>query len=435
MIRTIGSLLRPRRFTPIRCITSTPFGDDLSPVDNELLGLEDFQHYNESPQVGQMRSELAAKKHNFNKFEEAVTLQLPIVFVSKLSDPFLNLAIEDYIYNKMPLSSSEKFNRLLFYINSPCVVIGKNQNPWKEANIPLLTSVQIPLLRRRSGGGTVVHDSGNVNFSFMTTKKEFSRFKFVELVCQAVNTNGTSKYGVEVNERGDITTTKLSDGINYKVSGSAYKLSKGKSYHHGTMLLNLKLDILGQLLSTSPEKNGQVTSSASVASVKAKVLNIQMETDEFINCVSERFKSVYGEESILTEEEKEYNEMMGIEDFIDTSKTAPTFIIDENTPLNETIYTEAEHLRLWEWRFGSTPKFTHEFVNNDFGLSVRFQVRKGAIIEGMELDCNPELEESFLYLKQQIEAGNVLYKGSEIAGLVLNDKVSEWLGECIDGTL
>ena len=55
--------------------------------------------------------------------------------------------------------SKENYNRLMFYKNWPCAVIGKNQNPWKEVNLPLLNSLHIPLVRRRSGGGTVVHDS------------------------------------------------------------------------------------------------------------------------------------------------------------------------------------------------------------------------------------------------------------------------------------
>lgn len=463
VICTSVKWLKPvTRFSPTmlahRCIhnTNIPFRDDLDAPDDELFNLEDFQHYQESPDV------ISKKQQQLNDFaqpeslvhlnptslQEVVAGKIPTVFVSKLNSPYLNLAIEDFVYNKMPISdtNTESYDRLMFYVNSPCVVIGKNQNPWKEANVALLNSLHIPLLRRKSGGGTVVHDTGNVNFSFMTTKANFDRFKFVELICQAVNDSGLARYQIEVNPRGDIVTHTQPDNINYKVSGSAYKLSKGKSYHHGTMLLNLRLDILKQLLSTTEEKNGQVKSTASVESVKAKVANIEMDTEKFIQVVTEAFRHNYGQQVEMPESEKDHNDMFGLSDFVESNlKLVNIFTIDEQTELPQEIIDTSDQLRLWEWTYGGGPKFIHEFKNQTHGLNIQFIVGKNAVLEDFELTVDPSnthLIRSFEFLRHMVDQNpskslpdKLKYKGSDIAGFITNDEISDWVGECIDGTV
>lgn len=436
-----------------------PFHDDLDPADDDLFNLEDFKHYQESPDmIARNQDLLRSVEVNSNEcsgarpipvstLRDAAAAREPSVFISTLCDPYLNLAIEDYIYNKMPLpeKTGQNYNRLMFYTNSPCVVIGKNQNPWKEANVPLLNSLHIPLIRRKSGGGTVVHDSGNVNFSFMTTKAHFDRFKFVELVCGAVNKSGHAKSPIKVNDRGDIVT----HSTNHKVSGSAYKLSKGKSYHHGTMLLNLKLDVLRQLLSTSAETNGIVSASASVNSVKSKVANIEMENDRFVEIVSEAFAECYGDEVGLDEDQKRQNELFGISDFVESNlKTLKPFAITENTVLEDEIHNTANELRSWDWKFGATPKFKHEFLNSKLGFTATFIVGRNAVLEDFELHINknsnitPEkLQETFEFLRLMVDQNSskpleqkLRYRGSDIAGFITNDEISDWIGQTLDGT-
>lgn len=441
MLRRLGDVRLIRR------ISNVPFHDDLTAVDDDLFGLEDFKHYKESPEMAQKRQELEESLQPVQPQQTKPTTSLelaasnkePMIFVSKLTDPYLNLAIEDYVYNKM--SPEPHNNRLMFYINKPCVVIGKNQNPWKEVNLPLLNSLHIPMLRRRSGGGTVVHDSGNVNFSFMTTKSEFSRFKFVNLVVDAINNWGKCKYELEVSSRGDITTVTQSDGINYKISGSAYKLSRGKSYHHGTMLLNLRLDILGKLLSTSPEKNGIVSNTVSVDSVRSKVANIEISSDEFKSLVSDAFKQQYGVKANLSEEEKLQNSLLGLDDFME-AKGVEVFTIEKDTEINEEILQTAEELKNWKWKFGNTPKFTHEFTNDQFGIKVKFMVGKDAIVEDFEIELSSEIKASFDFLRFAIDQNELKpaderlkYKGSDIAGFITHDEISDWIGESIDGTI
>lgn len=91
-----------------------------------------------------------------------------VVFISQANDVYSNLALEDWLYRNWDFS---KRHVLFLWRNSPCVVIGRHQNPFCEANIPYLESAGVPIVRRNSGGGTVYHDDGNLNCTFFTSKQ------------------------------------------------------------------------------------------------------------------------------------------------------------------------------------------------------------------------------------------------------------------------
>lgn len=434
-----------------------PFQDDLTAADADDFNLQDFQHYKESPDVLQKQQELfgepTTSKEAVTKvlLEEVAQLREPVIVVSKLSSPYKNLAIEDYLFSRMPLPEDPlaNYNRLMFYTNTPCVVIGKNQNPWREVNLPLLNNLQIPLIRRRSGGGTVVHDTGNVNFSFMTTKDKFDRFTFANLIKKAVNNLG-AKYEITVNDRGDITTVEQPDGVSYKISGSAYKLAKGRSYHHGTMLLNLRLDILGKLLLRDEVKVGVVDAMSSVSSVKSRVINLKLGNEEFVRIVSEEFNRVYGTgvgvkdtadtTDTVSEDDFDTIELFGLSDFVAAPQTR-TLVIDEDAQLPDVVLKTEKELREWEWRFGATPKFTHQFTNEKLGFTIKFFVDKKAMVKKMELEFSDgpklisqqKIVESFEFLDLMMKEG-IKYQGCTIAGFITNDMISDWLGNAIDGT-
>lgn len=130
-----------------------------------------------------------------------------IAIVSKSTDIFTNLTLEDWLYNHEDFT---KKSVLLLWRNGPSVVIGKHQNPWMECNVKLISEYGINLVRRKSGGGTVYHDMGNLNISVLTSRKCYDRRKNLELVIEAV----TSRWDIslEINKRHDI----LLDGM-YKV--------------------------------------------------------------------------------------------------------------------------------------------------------------------------------------------------------------------------
>ncbi|KAK6955696.1 hypothetical protein Daesc_003339 [Daldinia eschscholtzii] len=134
------------------------------------------------------------------------------VYISRATDPYLNLSIEHFLLQKSPPDSVVLF----LYTNRPCVVVGRNQNPWVEVNLGLLgpgrskvvdgsgddNQGPVLLVRRRSGGGTVFHDPGNVNYSVICPPASFDRNKHAEMVVRALRSLGVS--GSRVNERHDI---------------------------------------------------------------------------------------------------------------------------------------------------------------------------------------------------------------------------------------
>lgn len=132
------------------------------------------------------------------------------VFMSQSTDIYTNLALEDWMYRNMDFSNHHV---MMVWRNEPCVVIGRHQNPWLEANVPLLNEKEIALARRHSGGGTVYHDRGNLNISFFTPSERYNRKYNLELVKRAL----FREFGIKsvINERQDLIVRDK-----YKVSFS-----------------------------------------------------------------------------------------------------------------------------------------------------------------------------------------------------------------------
>ena len=234
------------------------------------------------------------------------------IFISRSVDPYLNLSIEHYLLQKSPPHSTVLF----LYVNRPCVVIGRNQNPWLEIDLkslrqrPLANNSKgkeedeeispddVQLVRRRSGGGTVFHDFGNVNYSVICPTPDFSRDRHAEMVTKALRAFNPR---ARVNERHDIvldqgplldakerpdsddmhrTAFHPSDGKipPLKVSGSAYKLTRLRSLHHGTCLVASKnLPRISQLLN-SPARS--FIKARGVESVRSPIGNISDQTQD-----------------------------------------------------------------------------------------------------------------------------------------------------------
>jgi len=213
------------------------------------------------------------------------------VFISQTTNPYLNLSIEHYLLQKTPADSTVLF----LYANSPCVVIGRNQNPWIEVNLGVLRNekLDVKLVRRRSGGGTVFHDEGNVNYSVICPTSVFNRDKHAEMVVRALKSLGAEK--ARVNERHDIVMDKEDkEGIlkPFKVSGSAYKLTRLRSLHHGTCLLSSpNLQSISKYL-RAPAK--PFIKARGVDSVSSPITNVGVEISKFREAVASEFRSMYG---------------------------------------------------------------------------------------------------------------------------------------------
>lgn len=281
----------------------------------------------------------------YSSNNHGITLDQPIQsYISRSSDPYINLSIEHYLLQKSHPESSILF----LYVNRPSVIIGRNQNPWMEVNLALLNAASTPanspsrieneppglgdvdLVRRRSGGGTVFHDGGNVNWTVISPAATFTRDKHAEMVTRALRSCGVSRS--RVNERHDIvldqgtsnfsgtwgsnenthSTPWQSDTIRpLKVSGSAYKLTRARALHHGTALLNSpNLHTIPSYL-RSPAK--KFIKGRSVDSVSSPVGNILLGNGEFVENVQREFGGLYrgageavglGEECLEIEEVK-----------------------------------------------------------------------------------------------------------------------------------
>ncbi len=164
------------------------------------------------------------------------------LWLSKSHCIFQNLAFEDLLYRKTDFTDQDN---VLIWRSDPVVVIGRHQNPWREANLKYLRENGIKLARRNSGGGTVFHDLGNVNFSVLTSKSRHDRLENMKLIADVLK----NLWNVEtkISQRNDLRLL----GTDSKISGTAAKLGSKASYHHFTLMVSVDLIQMKQALRPS----------------------------------------------------------------------------------------------------------------------------------------------------------------------------------------
>lgn len=180
-----------------------------------------------------------------------------IVVQTQQLDPWRNLAVEDYL-----LGQAEKLREILFLWRSEnAVVIGKNQNPWRECRAERLQAEGAALARRVSGGGAVYHDRGNLNFSFFTRRVDYDEARQFEALVDALGAVGIDAHRVGRNSLfvGD-----------RKVSGNAFCFRRGGALHHGSILVSTDLAKLKRYL----RRSKHIIRTRAVASNPAPVANL-----------------------------------------------------------------------------------------------------------------------------------------------------------------
>lgn len=239
------------------------------------------------------------------------------LFISESTSAAVNLAFENFLFQQASLPC------LLLYRNTPSIIIGRNQNPWVEANLKHLQSHNIGLFRRFSGGGTVYHDLGNTNYSYMMPRAAFDRDTTAQKLI-----NGLQSIGLDValNARHDITI-QTHDGWR-KCSGSAYKIAKDRAYAHGTMLLRADLNNLGPALRAGEWG----IKGHGVESVRSKVANLDLSHEQFCATVSDAFGML------------------------------PQHVYEEEMMQIESVRMSVEQLQSHAWKFQQTPAFTQSVV-------------------------------------------------------------------------
>ena len=203
------------------------------------------------------------------------------IFVSESKDPYLNFAREETILKDKSFGDEDI---IMLYKDAPSVIIGRNQNILEEVNMDFINENNIILARRISGGGAVYHDDGNISFSFTTSKKVGSYEKFLEPIIGFLNLLG-------VNARFKGKNDLEADG--YKISGNAQYLFGNRMLHHGTLLFDVDLSILGKALNPNKLK----LESKGIKSARQRVINIRelitskMNSDEFLEVMMSYFIS------------------------------------------------------------------------------------------------------------------------------------------------
>lgn len=263
-----------------------------------------------------------------------------------ITDPRINLAIEEYALKNLNINETY----LLFYINGPSIIIGKNQNTIEEIDTEYVEANGIHVVRRLSGGGAVYHDLGNLNFSFITKDdgESFHNFrKFTQPVVEALQKLGVN---AELSGRNDL----VCEGR--KISGNAQFSTKGRMFSHGTLLFDSEIDSVVSALKVKKDK----IESKGIKSVRSRVANIseflskKMAVEEFRTLL---LQSIFGD----AVEIPEYK--LTDEDWVKIHQISK------------------ERYQNWDWNYGRSPKFNlqhaHRFSVGQ--IDVRLEVEKGEI--------------------------------------------------------
>ena len=260
------------------------------------------------------------------------------------TEPYGNLALEEHLLETV------QPGEIILYLwqNRHTVVIGRNQNAWKEVRVPDLKKDSGHLVRRLSGGGAVYHDLGNLNFTFLVSQADYDVARQTEVILQAVRSFNIQ---AERTGRNDITV----DGR--KFSGNAFYKTGGNAYHHGTLLLSVDMDNLARYLNVPQQK----LESKGVSSVRARVVNLAelcpgLTLDLLKGALVKALGDVYGAQPEELSPER-----------IDATKIA----------------AGREKFAAWDWIYGRPIPFTWEGEARFpwGGIQLQFSVEAGRVKE------------------------------------------------------
>lgn len=271
------------------------------------------------------------------------------LLLSNSYNPWFNLSLEEYIFQNMIQNQSILF----LWRNQNTVVIGRAQNAWKECNTRRMARDGIRLARRCSGGGAVFHDLGNTCFTFMSTHKCYNHDVSFNIIL-----NGLKSLGINalISGRNDLVV-HTKEGQR-KISGSAYRATSDRKFHHGTLLLNVDIDKLTYYLNPDYKK----LQTKGITSIRSRVVNLQ------------EFNSDINHESVCKKL---------IESFFQHYKTTvqPEILSEERFLQIPDFFEQFNKQRCWDWNFGNTPSFTHQLDHrfNWGNVELCFNIEHGVI--------------------------------------------------------
>ena len=267
-----------------------------------------------------------------------------LCILSPYTNPYFNLASEEYL---LKCFQEDVF---LLYRNTPSIVVGKHQNTLAEINLPFVQEQEIQVARRISGGGTVFHDLGNLNFAFFTTGTEGTLVDYKRATLPIIKALGEMGLDVKLGERNELLLKKL------KISGTASHVWKQRVLHHGTLLFSSEIKDMSSALKTVQER----FTDRAVRSVPSKVTNIRDHLTEEMDV--ERFQS-------------------RIMDYILRSDKNVRLYQFSHTDISEIEARRDSKFATWEWNFGYSPKyqFCKSITFKSGQLDIHMNVEKGVI--------------------------------------------------------
>jgi lipoate-protein ligase A len=261
-------------------------------------------------------------------------------------NPLINLAIEEILLKK----SNEDY--LILGINKPCLIVGKHQSAHREVNTKFITENNIPVIRRISGGGTVFHDHGNLNFTFIRQSEEGRQIDF------RLHTLPVMNFLLSV---GIVAKLEGSNSINVgglKISGNAEHIHRNRVLHHGTILFSASLELLEK--SIRKDKSQYITRA--VDSNPSSVMNLNEKLKGFRD-ISD-FKTAMLDYFL-------HNLTGAIVYNLSALETA------EAESLAVTKYNSWE----WNWAYGPEYTFKNSFYLNGANFACTLSVKDGIIVK------------------------------------------------------
>ena len=268
-------------------------------------------------------------------------------------DASLNIALETYLVENRLVDEPI----LLFYINDPSIIVGRNQNTIEEVNQAYVEEKGIRVVRRMSGGGAVYHDRGNFSFCFIKDDDGFFRdfASFTQPVIEALHKMGAK--GAELKGRNDLLIDDK------KFSGNAMYAKNGRMTAHGTILFDADLDEVTKALKPRKEK----FESKGIKSVRSRVTNIKpYVSPEYQKLTTEEFRDLLLLEIFGVKSRDQVKELKLTE--ADWAKVREI---------------QAERFGNWDWNYGQSPAFAIQMSQKfPFGfVDFRFNVEQGVIKE------------------------------------------------------
>jgi lipoate-protein ligase A len=285
-----------------------------------------------------------------------------LCFSLNSTDPFFNLAVDEYLFK----NSSQEY--LILAINDKSVIIGKHQSALRETDTKFITDHNIPVIRRISGGGTVFHDTGNLNFTFILNSKEGKQIDFRKYTLPVISFLSSIGVDAKFEGKNDLKVEGL------KISGNAEHIYRDRVLHHGTLLFDTDLELMRGVLRKNIAKYETRAVSSNPSSV-TNLISVLKDVAGNVDTIN-KFKSLM------------------LSWFLKNSPGSQIFDLTDKEIENIKLLADTKY-RTWEWNYAYGPEyhFKSSFEYNRVVSFCSLRIKDG-IIREVEIKGPAELEKA-----------------------------------------